>query len=76
MVEAADDVVFETVMKDAEIVVVEAEVTGPTWLTCTVIVVLLEAVVVLSVPVERPVMLKYVEYWKIVVSESSWSLIP
>lgn len=70
-VEAADEE-FETVVNVAEIVVVEADVVGPTWLTCTVTVVF-AAVLEL---VERPLMLKYVEYWKVFGSESSWSLKP
>jgi hypothetical protein len=74
-VEAVDDVVFETVMKLAEIVVVEADVVGPTWLTFTVTVVLASVDVLTAPPeelvVERPLMLKYVEYWKVFGSESS-----
>jgi hypothetical protein len=69
-VEAADDVLF---LGDA--VVVEAGV--EIWLTCIVTVVLAEVVVLPpELSVERPLMLKYVEYWKVVVSESSWSLRP
>jgi len=70
----ADVELFETVMNVAEIVVVEAEVVGPTWLTCTVVEAVLARVVVLVV--ESPLMLKYVEYWKVIGSESSWSLKP
>jgi hypothetical protein len=71
-VEAAEVVVFETGTKVGEVVVVEAEGTGPTWLTCRVTVVLAEVLVLLALEL----MLKYVEYWKVFGSESSWSLKP